>query len=121
MLRSVRGPEYGQFTAASQQAFWTEEFQVTPASNRMGSRLAGPALFRSAYGPELLSAAVTFGTVQVPPEGQPIVLLADHQTTGGYPRLALVAAPTFRPWPRCPQAARCGSRKSACPKPSSCI
>ncbi|NVO31765.1 5-oxoprolinase subunit C family protein [Hymenobacter lapidiphilus] len=92
VLRAVRGPEYGQFTAASQQAFWTEEFQVTPASNRMGSRLAGPTLLRSADVPELLSSAVTFGTVQVPPGGQPIVLLADHQTTGGYPRLALVAA-----------------------------
>ncbi|NVO84384.1 5-oxoprolinase subunit C family protein [Hymenobacter terrestris] len=92
LLRAVPGPEYGQFTAASQRAFWAEEFRVTPASNRMGSRLAGPALLRSAYAPELLSAAVTFGTVQVPPGGQPIVLLADHQTTGGYPRLALVAA-----------------------------
>ncbi|SDX58814.1 5-oxoprolinase subunit C family protein [Hymenobacter psychrophilus] len=92
VLRAVRGPEYGQFTAASQGAFWAEEFQVTPASNRMGSRLAGPALLRAADAPELLSAAVTFGTVQVPPGGQPIVLLADHQTTGGYPRLALIAA-----------------------------
>lgn len=100
VLRAVRGPEYGQFMAASQQAFWAEEFQVTPASNRMGSRLAGPALFRSAEAPELLSAAVTFGTVQVPPGGQPIVLLADHQTTGGYPRIALAAAID---WPRLAQ------------------
>ncbi|MFD2787528.1 5-oxoprolinase subunit C family protein [Hymenobacter rubripertinctus] len=100
VLRAVRGPEYGQFTAASQQAFWTKEFQVTPASNRMGSRLAGLPLLRTAGAPELLSAAVTFGTVQVPPGGQPIVLLADHQTTGGYPRLALVAATD---WPQLAQ------------------
>ncbi|MBT2558377.1 biotin-dependent carboxyltransferase family protein [Hymenobacter sp. ISL-91] len=106
VLRALRGPEYEQFTAASQQAFWKEEFQVTPASNRMGSRLEGPALLRSAQAPELLSAAVAFGTVQVPAGGQPIVLLADHQTTGGYPRLALVAAAD---WPRLAQVPPGGS------------
>ena len=92
LIRALRGPEYEQFTAASQHAFWHEEFTVTPASDRMGSRLAGPELRRAPGQPELLSAAVTFGTVQVPPGGQPIVLLADHQTTGGYPRLAQIAA-----------------------------
>lgn len=89
VLRAVRGPEYAEFSLASQQTFWQEPFLVTPAADRMGYRLAGPALTRPA-GAELLSSAVAPGTVQVPPGGQPIVLLADCQTTGGYPRLAHV-------------------------------
>jgi antagonist of KipI len=55
----------------------------------MGYRLQGPVLQRQSTA-ELLSSAVTFGTVQVPPGGQPIVLMADRQTTGGYPRIAQV-------------------------------
>ena len=88
-LRALPGPEYEQFAPASQQALWNEEFTVTPAADRMGARLSGPELRRSTSA-ELLSSAVTFGTVQVPAGGQPIVLLADRQTTGGYPRLAQV-------------------------------
>jgi antagonist of KipI len=88
-VRALPGPEYEQFVPASQRAFWAEEFTVTPAADRMGCRLSGPELRRLAS-TELLSSAVTFGTVQVPAGGQPIVLLADRQTTGGYPRLAQV-------------------------------
>lgn len=88
-IRVLQGPEYEQFTAESQQAFWSQEFTLTPASDRMGARLQGPALVRSTTA-EVLSSAVTFGTVQVPAAGQPMVLLADHQTTGGYPRIGQV-------------------------------
>ncbi|WP_409343275.1 5-oxoprolinase subunit PxpB [Paenibacillus sp. MBLB4367] len=90
-LRFVRGCEYGRFDAASQAAFESAAFAVTPQSDRMGCRLDGPRL---ALGEpfELLSEAVTFGTVQVPPSGRPIVLMADRQTTGGYPRIAQIAA-----------------------------
>ncbi len=88
-VRALPGPEYEQFSPASQEAFWAEPFTVTTAADRMGARLSGPLLERLATG-ELLSSAVTFGTVQVPAGGQPIVLLADCQTTGGYPRLAQV-------------------------------
>jgi antagonist of KipI len=107
LLRAVRGPEYGQFVEASQRAFWHEPFEVTPAADRMGYRLQGPALARWAAAPELLSSAVTLGTVQVPASGQAIVLLADCQTTGGYPRLAQVISADFgalaqlRPGQRC--------------------
>lgn len=93
-IRAVRGPEYGQFSAVSQRAFWEEPFVVTTAADRMGYRLQGPALARLTDS-ELLSSAVTHGTVQVPPGGQPIVLLADRQTTGGYPRLAQVITADF--------------------------
>ncbi|MDO7851225.1 5-oxoprolinase subunit C family protein [Hymenobacter convexus] len=93
-IRAVAGPEYEQFTPASQQAFWQQPFTVTPDSDRMGYRLQGPPLQRHTSA-ELLSSAVTFGTVQVPAGGQPIVLMADHQTTGGYPRIAQVISVDF--------------------------
>ena len=89
VVRALPGPEYAQFAPESQRAFWEETFTVTTEADRMGARLSGPVLARHAA-TELLSSAVTFGTVQVPPGGQPIVLLADCQTTGGYPRLAQV-------------------------------
>ena len=94
VVRAVRGPEHEQCAAASQWAFWHEPFAITPAADRMGYRLQGPVLQR-VVAAELLSSAVTFGTVQVPPGGQPIVLLADAQTTGGYPRLAQVITADF--------------------------
>lgn len=93
-IRAVRGPEYDWFTAASQQDFWTQQFTVTPSSDRMGYRLQGPELRRHTH-QEMLSTAVTFGTVQVPAGGLPIILMADHQTTGGYPRLAQVISTDF--------------------------
>ncbi len=89
VVRALPGPEYAQFAPTSQRAFWAEAFTVTTEADRMGCRLSGPALLLDTD-TELLSSAVTFGTVQVPPGGQPIVLLADCQTTGGYPRLAQV-------------------------------
>lgn len=88
-IRVLRGPEYESFTADAHDALWSDEWRVTPQSNRMGYRLAGTALMRNIPG-ELLSHAVLPGTIQVPPNGQPIVLLADAQTTGGYPRIGAV-------------------------------
>ena len=84
-VRVVLSAQAKEFSEA-----WLEsEFIVTPQSDRMGLRLEGPALVRKS-GVELLSSAVTPGTVQVPPDGQPIVLMADAQTIGGYPQLAQV-------------------------------
>lgn len=89
VLRVMAGPEAHQFTAASRAAFHAAAWRITPQSNRMGSRLEGPALQRTATG-DMLSAGVVPGTVQVPPSGQPIILMGDAQTTGGYPRIAVV-------------------------------
>jgi len=88
-LRVLPGPEHGDFSAAALAAFEATDWAVTPQSNRMGYRLSGPALARERGG-ELASHGVLPGVVQVPPSGQPIVLLADAQTTGGYPRIAVV-------------------------------
>lgn len=88
-LRVMPGPECEHFTAASITTLWREPWRLTPQSNRMGSRLEGPALARRRP-VEMLSSGVVPGTVQVPPSGQPIILMGDAQTTGGYPRIGVV-------------------------------
>ncbi len=88
-LRVMPGAEYGQFREAARTALMQERFRVAPASDRMGVRLEGPPLERSGSA-ELLSHGVVAGTVQVPAGGAPIILAADCQTTGGYPKLAHV-------------------------------
>jgi antagonist of KipI len=83
--RVMPGLHSGEFG----DSLYSGRFGVTPESDRMGMRLSGPKLVRPASG-ELVSAAVAPGTVQVPPDGNPIVLMADAQTLGGYPRAAHV-------------------------------
>jgi antagonist of KipI len=84
-LRVLKGAQAGEFNPQWLQT----DFEVHPQSDRMGIRLAGAPLVR-AVATELESTAVAPGTVQVPPDGQPIVLAADAQTIGGYPQLAHV-------------------------------
>ncbi len=69
----------------AKNVFFTQPYKVTSQSNRMGYRLEGPLLQRK-HSVEMVSGAVTFGTIQVPNEGKPIILMADRQTTGGYPK-----------------------------------
>lgn len=88
-VRALRGPEFEQFSPSARKKFWTEAWQVSTQSNRMAYRLQGDKLQRDTQ-QELLSHAVFPGVVQVPANGQPIVLLADCQTTGGYPKIATV-------------------------------
>lgn len=89
VLRVVRGPEFETFSEESKHRLWTEPFRVTTQSDRMGYRLAD-VLLAVAEPVDMISSAVSTGTIQVPPEGNPIVLLADRQTVGGYPRIAHV-------------------------------
>ncbi len=88
--RALEGRHWGQFDTASQEAFFGETWRVSPDSNRMGYRLGGPRLTR-AKAVEILSEPTCLGTVQVPNDGTPIALMADHQTTGGYPKIAEIA------------------------------
>jgi biotin-dependent carboxylase-like uncharacterized protein len=90
-LRVMKGAHWNSFGAEAQQRFLEAEFRISPASDRMGYRLAGPDI-KQHVAREMLSEAVCFGTVQVPSGGQPIVLMADRQTTGGYPKIAQVAS-----------------------------
>jgi antagonist of KipI len=89
-VHALEGRHFRQFDPASQEAFFGEPWRVTPDSNRMGYRLAGPKLAR-AKAVEILSEPTCLGTVQVPNDGTPIALMADHQTTGGYPKIAEIA------------------------------
>ena len=87
VIRCVQGVHHELFERASRSAFVETRWQVAPDSNRIGFRLLGPPLELTAPA-EILSQATCLGTVQVPPGGQPIALMADHQTTGGYPKIA---------------------------------
>lgn len=90
VIRAIRGGEFDRFTKESQTRFFEHSFRITPKSDRMGYRIEGPALqLEQPF--ELLSEAVAYGTVQVPNDGNPIILLADRQTTGGYPKIAQIA------------------------------
>ncbi|ARU60667.1 hypothetical protein CBW65_05900 [Tumebacillus avium] len=89
VVRVTRGREFDWFAESSRERLFQAEFAVSPQSDRMGYRLQGETLKLSAPR-EMISEAVTMGTVQVPVEGNPIVLMADRQTTGGYPRIAQV-------------------------------
>lgn len=90
VIRVLEGRHLSHFQEESQQAFFERSYQVTPQSDRMGCRLKGEPI-RLKQKLELISEAVAFGSIQIPPDGQPIILLADRQTTGGYPRIGEVA------------------------------
>ncbi|MBA3601520.1 MAG: biotin-dependent carboxyltransferase family protein [Acidobacteria bacterium] len=90
-VRVIVGAEYEQMTALSEQNFLKQDFAISNDSNRMGFRLNGEPLYLIDK-IELVSSAVDFGTIQFLPDGQLIILMADHQTSGGYPRLAHVVS-----------------------------
>jgi KipI family sensor histidine kinase inhibitor len=89
VVRVVLGPHAERFTGEAVAALLGSTYTVGPASDRMGYRLQGPALARHEPA-DILSQGLPLGGVQVPGDGQPIILLADHQTTGGYPLIATV-------------------------------
>lgn len=89
-IRLIEGEHTRLLTAEATERLWSAEFRVAAQSDRMGYRLEGATLDLGAPC-EILSEAVSFGTMQLPPGGNPIVLMADRQTTGGYPRIGEVA------------------------------
>ena len=89
VLRVTPGPRDDWFTATAVRTLVTRAYRVSSASNRIGLRTEGPVLERSRTG-ELPSEGMVLGAVQVPPDGRPVVFLADHPTTGGYPVIAVV-------------------------------
>ena len=90
-LRLLPGPQADWFAQSALTALTGVSFRVSPRSNRMGFRLEGPPLPRSKTG-ESISEPLAFGALQVPAAGEPILLMADRQTTGGYPKIASVIA-----------------------------
>jgi biotin-dependent carboxylase-like uncharacterized protein len=89
VLRVVPGPRADWFTSEALSTLCTGWFEVTAQSDRVGVRLAGPVLDRSRTD-ELPSEGLVEGAIQVPPDGQPVIFLADHPVTGGYPVIAVV-------------------------------
>jgi biotin-dependent carboxylase-like uncharacterized protein len=90
-IRVVLGPQQDWFTEAALAHLLEAEFRISAHADRMGMRLDGPALPHR-QGWDIVSDAIATGAIQVPGSGQPIVLLADHQTTGGYPKIATVVS-----------------------------
>jgi KipI family sensor histidine kinase inhibitor len=91
VLRVIPGPRDDWFAPGALELLCGGSYAVTPASDRTGLRLDGPALLRE-HGDELPSEGVVTGALQVPPGGRPILLLADHPVTGGYPVIAVVVS-----------------------------
>ncbi|SDI26575.1 biotin-dependent carboxylase uncharacterized domain-containing protein [Alteribacillus persepolensis] len=89
VLRVVDGPEHSSFSKDGLEHFYYAAYTVTNESDRMGIRLKGPDVTQNDSA-DILSDAVTFGTIQVASDGQPMILMADRQTTGGYTRIANV-------------------------------
>jgi biotin-dependent carboxylase-like uncharacterized protein len=89
VLRVLPGPRDDWFTAASRGTFGTVTYTVSPQSNRIGLRFDGPALDRE-NDAELPTEGMVRGAVQVPPDGRPVLFLADHPVTGGYPVIGVV-------------------------------
>jgi allophanate hydrolase subunit 2 len=85
------GPDDDRFGPRAIEMFGQARYTLGPESNRMGYRLRGPALELARTEP-LLSSATPAGTVQVPPSGQPILLMVDRQTTGGYAKIATLVS-----------------------------
>ncbi|HEU4744098.1 MAG TPA: biotin-dependent carboxyltransferase family protein [Anaerolineales bacterium] len=91
VIHVILGPQMNYFTRESIDTFFSSEFSISLRSDRMGYRLEGPSLNQRGQ-PELISEGLTFGAIQVPSNGQPIVMMADCPTTGGYPKIGTIAS-----------------------------
>lgn len=88
-IRVILGPQDSAFTPQGLSDFLSQPYSVTPNSDRMGTRLEGTQI-QHVNGADIVSDGIAFGAIQVPSNGQPIILLADRQSTGGYTKIATV-------------------------------
>lgn len=91
-IRIIPGPESKRLSTAGLGALLNNEYKVSGQSDRMGYRLQGKSVKLKEPGAEIISAGIAAGTVQIPGNGQPIIMMADRQTTGGYARIAAIAS-----------------------------
>lgn len=94
-LRVILGPQDDYFTQEGVDTFLGQTYTVTPEFDRMGCRLEGPEI-QHKDGGDIISDGISFGAIQVPSSGKPILMLADRQTTGGYTKIANVISVDFR-------------------------
>ncbi len=90
-VRVVEGPQADWFSEEAREILYQEEYTVTGESDRMGMRLEGPEI-ESMHGVDIVSDGIAFGSIQIPKSGKPIVMMADHQTIGGYAKIATVCS-----------------------------
>lgn len=93
-IRVIRGINFDYFSKEAQQNFFSEEFNVTKLSDRMGMRLEGKKL-ENVVNTNIKSEGLVKGVIQVPADGNPIIMLSDHGTIGGYPKIATVISADF--------------------------
>ena len=93
-IRVIRGTNFDYFSKEAQHNFFNEEFNVTKLSDRMGMRLDGKKL-ENVVNTNIKSEGLVKGVIQVPPNGNPIIMLSDHGTIGGYPKIATVISADF--------------------------
>jgi biotin-dependent carboxylase-like uncharacterized protein len=89
-IYAMDGPQIGAFTETGVKTFYSEAYTVTDKSDRMGYRLEGPVIQHKG-GADIISDGIVHGSVQVPGDGKPIVLMSDRQTTGGYTKIAVAS------------------------------
>jgi len=93
-VRLLEGPEFHFFENKSVKRFFNTPYEITMTSDKMGMRLMGNKI-ENQLTANIKSEAIIKGAIQVPADGQPIILLTDHQTIGGYPKIAVVASADF--------------------------
>ena len=93
-VRVIPGPQENMFTAAGIRTFYESTYEITAHSDRMGCRLSGPVI-ESTGGYDILSDGIVNGSIQISGTGEPIVMMADRQTTGGYTKIANVITADF--------------------------
>ena len=93
-IRVIKATNYNYFTDISKNDFFTKEFIVSKFSDRMGMRLSGPIL-KNNVSTNIRSEGIIKGVIQIPPDGSPIIMLSDHGTIGGYPKIASVISADF--------------------------
>ena len=90
-IRVLKGPQYNYFSQESQRDFFTKEYKILNLTDRMGMRLEG-TIMKNIVNTNIRSEGITKGAIQVPADGQPIILLTDYPTIGGYPKIANVTS-----------------------------
>jgi len=94
VIRVLKGPQFDYFSDTSQKEFFFKDYKITNLTDRMGMRLEGKVL-KNSVSTNIRSEGITKGAIQVPADGQPIILLTDHPTIGGYPKIANVISADY--------------------------
>ena len=94
VIRVLKGPQFEYFSDSSQKEFFSKDYKTTNLTDRMGMRLEGKVL-KNNVSTNIRSEGITKGAIQVPADGQPIILLTDHPTIGGYPKIANVISADY--------------------------